>query len=40
MFDKIRKFFNMGLWTADMVKKSYEKGIITEEEKERILNYE
>ena len=40
MFDKIRKFFNMGLWTADMVKTAFEKGIITEEEKERILNYE
>lgn len=32
MFDKIKKFYNMGLWTAAMVKTAVEKGVITNKE--------
>lgn len=37
MFEKIKRFFNLGLWTADMVKQAVDKGIITEEEYNEIL---
>lgn len=32
MFEKIKRFYDMGLWTEAMVKDTVEKGIITEEE--------
>lgn len=38
MYDKIKKFYDMGLWTADMVKAAADKGIITEEEYNEIVN--
>lgn len=34
---KIEKWYKQGLWTADMVKKAAEKGVITEEEAKGIL---
>jgi hypothetical protein len=30
MFEKIKKWYKQGLWTAEMVKKAMDKGIITE----------
>lgn len=30
MYEKIKRFYNMGLYTAEMVHKFVEKGIITE----------
>ena len=32
MFEKIKRFYGMGLWTEAMVKDAVKKGIITEEE--------
>lgn len=37
MFEKIRKWYSQGLWTADMVKAAVAKGILTEDEAEEIL---
>lgn len=34
---KIEKWYKQGLWTAAMVKKAAEKGVITEEEAKEIL---
>ena len=36
MFERIRKYFEKGLYTAEMVHKFMEKGVITEEEYEQI----
>ena len=36
MFERIRKYFEKGLYTAEMVHKFVEKGVITEEEYEQI----
>ena len=38
MFEKIKKFYNLGLWTKEMVKNAVDKGAITTEESEEILN--
>lgn len=32
MFDKIKKFYDMGLWSDVQVRNAVEKGIITEDE--------
>lgn len=32
MFEKIKKFYNMGLYTKEQVHKFVEKGVITEEQ--------
>ena len=40
MFEKIKKWFYMGLWSADQVKKAVEKDIITEEQATEILKEE
>lgn len=37
MKEKIKKWYKQGLWTADMVQKAVEKGILTEEEAAEIL---
>lgn len=37
MFEKIKRWYEMGLWTADMVLKAVEKGVITPEQAEEIL---
>lgn len=38
MFEKIKRWYEMGLWTADMVLKAVEKGIITQDQAEEILS--
>ena len=40
MFEKIRKWYYMGLWTAEQVEKAVEKGVITEEQAAEILKGE
>lgn len=40
MFEKIKKFYDMGLWTAEMVRTAVEKGVITEAECAEILGTE
>ena len=37
MFEKIKKFYDMGLWTEEMVRDAVKKGVITEEECAEIL---
>jgi uncharacterized XkdX family phage protein len=32
MFEKIKRWFNQGLWTAEMVRNAVEKGVITAEQ--------
>jgi hypothetical protein len=32
MFEKIQKWYNQGLWTKEMVKNAFNKGVITEVE--------
>lgn len=32
MKDKIAKWYKQGLWTEEMVRQAWEKGVITEEE--------
>ena len=38
MFEKIKKFYVMGLYTKEQVHKFLEKGIITEAEYDNIIN--
>lgn len=38
MFEKIKKFYALGLWTENMVEDAVGKGVITEEEYETICN--
>lgn len=38
MFEKIKKFYDMGLWTKEMVEDAVLKGVITKEESKKILN--
>lgn len=38
MYDKIKKFYDMGLYTKEQVHKFVEKGIITEDEYKQIVN--
>lgn len=37
MYEKIKKWYEMGLWTEDMVREAYEKGLIIEEQMAEIL---
>lgn len=37
MFEKIKKWYSMGLWTEEMVRNAVDKGVITEEEYDEIL---
>ena len=37
MFEKIKKWYSMGLWTEEMVRNAVDKGVITEEEYNEIL---
>ena len=37
MFERIKKFYDLGLWTEEMVKAAVEKGIITEAEYKTII---
>ena len=38
MFEKIKMFYDKCLWTAEMVHQAVEKGLITEEEYQEIIN--
>ena len=38
MFDKIKMYYNSGLWSKDRVRNMVVKGIITDEEYEEIVN--
>ena len=38
MFEKIKKWYSMGLWTEEMVRNAVDKGVITEEEYNEILD--
>ena len=37
MYEKIKKWYYMGLWSADQVQKAAEKGVITEDQAAEIL---
>lgn len=37
MFEKIKKFYDLGLWTEAMVAEAVEKGVITSEEYKEII---
>ena len=37
MFDKIKKFYDLGLWTEAMVRNAVDKGVITEAEYQQIV---
>lgn len=37
MFERIKKWYSMGLWTEEMVRNAVDKGVITEEEYNEIL---
>jgi uncharacterized XkdX family phage protein len=36
MFERIKKWYNQGLWTAEMVRNAVKKGVITEEQYKEI----
>ena len=38
MFEKIKKWYKQGLWTAVMVQNAVTKGILTEDQSAEILN--
>ena len=40
MFEKINRFYDMGLYTKEQVHKFFEKGVITEEEYKSIVEEE
>lgn len=37
MFEKIKKWYRMGLWTDAMVQKAADKGVISQEQAEEII---
>ena len=40
MFEKIKKWYSQGLWSADMVQTAADKGVITKEQAAEILKKE
>ena len=38
MYEKIKKWYKQGLWTAEMVQNAVKKGILTADEAEEILS--
>lgn len=38
MYNKIKKWYALGLWTADMVRNAAKKGVITVEQAKEIIN--
>ena len=38
MFEKIKKWYKQGLWSAEMVQQAVDKGILTTDEAEEILS--
>lgn len=39
MFEKIKRFYDMGLWTEEMVRNAVTKGVISEIEYEEIVRH-
>ena len=39
MFEKIKKFYNLGLWSESMVNDAVIKGVITQAEANSIINH-
>jgi uncharacterized XkdX family phage protein len=37
MYEKIKRWYTLGLWTAEMVQNAVDKGIITEEQAAEIM---
>ncbi len=37
MFERIKKWYTMGLWTAEMVNNAVKKGVITAEQEAELL---
>ena len=37
MYEKIKRFYNLGIYTADIVKKFADKGVITQEQYKEIV---
>lgn len=37
MFEKIKRWYNQGLWTENMVNNAVSKGVLTEEQAKEIL---
>lgn len=37
MFEKIKKWYKLGLWTEQMVLNAFEKGVLTEDEANEII---
>ena len=40
MYEKIRKWYAQGLWTADMVRCAQEKGVLTAQQADEIITQE
>ncbi len=38
MYDKIKKWYAQGLWSAEMVRKAVEKGVISQLQCDEIIN--
>ena len=38
MYEKIKKWYKQGLWTAEMVQNAVSKGVITQEQADEIMN--
>ena len=38
MFEKIKRWYEKGLWTAEMVQQAADKGVITQEQAAEILS--
>ena len=38
MFEKIKKWYKQGLWTENMVKNAFDKGVLTQEQLDEILS--
>lgn len=39
MLEKIKKWYKQGLWTAEMVEKAVEKGVISQEDAMMIMSF-
>ena len=38
MYEKIKLWYKQGLWTAEMVQNAVDKGVITQEQADEIMN--
>ena len=39
MFEKIKRFYNLGLWSKSMINDAVTKGVITQAEANSVVNY-